>query len=90
MLRDALVEYEDAITKAVKVPISQNAFDALVDWTYNVGIHAMQSSTVIKRLNSRDYQGAADGLLAWDKAAGHVMQGLLHRRQEERNLFLTA
>jgi lysozyme len=90
MLKDAIVAYEDAVTAAVKVPISQNAFDALVSWTYNVGIHAMQGSTLIKRLNAGDRHGAADALLMWDKASHHVMAGLHKRREDERALFLKA
>ena len=89
-LRDHSIKtYEDAVTQAVKVPLNQNQFDALVSFTYNVGIGALKQSTALRKLNAGDYAGAADALTMWTKFKGKVLAGLVRRRKEERALFLT-
>lgn len=89
-LRDHSIKtYEDAVTQAVKVPLNQNQFDALVSFTYNVGVGALKQSTTLRRLNAGDYTGAADALTMWTKCNGKVLAGLVRRRKEERALFLT-
>ena len=88
-LRDHSIKtYEDAVTQAVKVPLNQNQFDALVSFTYNVGVGAMAGSTAVRKLNAGDYAGAADALTMWTKCNGKVLAGLVRRRKEERALFL--
>ena len=89
-LRDHSIKtYEDAVTQAVKVPLNQNQFDALVSFTYNVGVGALKQSTTLRKLNAGDYTGAADALTMWTKCNGKVLAGLVRRRKEERALFLT-
>ncbi len=89
-LRDHSIKtYENAVTQAVKVPINQNQFDALVSFTYNVGVGALKQSTALRRLNAGDYTGAADALTMWTQCNGKVLAGLVRRRKEERALFLT-
>ena len=89
-LRDHSIKtYEDAVTQAVKVPLNQNQFDALVSFTYNVGVGALKQSTALRKLNAGDYAGAADALTMWMKCKGKVLAGLVRRRKEERALFLT-
>ena len=89
-LRDHSIKtYENAVMKAVKVPINQNQFDALVSFAYNVGIGAMAGSTAVRKLNQGDYTGAADALTMWTRCNGKVLPGLVRRRKEERALFLT-
>ena len=89
-LRDHSIKtYEDAVTQAVKVPLNQNQFDALVSFTYNVGVGALKQSTNLRKLNAGDYAGAADALTMWTKCNGKVLAGLVRRRKEERALFLT-
>ena len=88
LLRKSISGFERSIKKLVKVPLNQNQFDALVSFTYNVGAGALKRSTLLKKLNSRDYQGAADELLKFTKSNGKVLQGLIKRREKERNLFL--
>ena len=83
-----LATFERAVEKAVKVPLNQNQFDALVSFTFNVGAGNLQKSTLLKRLNQGDYRGAADQFPVWNKAAGKVMKGLVTRRADERALFL--
>lgn len=83
-----LATFEEAVEKAVKVPLNQNQFDALVSFTFNVGAGNLQKSTLLRRLNQGDYRGAAEQFGAWNKAAGKVMKGLVTRRADERALFL--
>ena len=89
-LRDHSIKtYEDAVNKNIKVSINQNQFDALVSFTYNVGVGALKQSTALRLLNQGDYTGAADALTMWTKCNGKVLAGLVRRRKEERALFLT-
>lgn len=70
------------------VPLSQNQFDALVSLVYNIGETAFSNSTLLKKLNAKDYQGAADQFPRWNKGGGQVLKGLVRRRADERDLFL--
>lgn len=83
-----LIEFEDTVNSSVKVQINQNQFDALVSLAYNIGSKAFRGSTLLKKLNSGDYQSAADQFLVWRKAGGKVLDGLVRRRNTERELFL--
>ena len=83
-----IAEKANAVNDAVKVPLTQNQFDALVSFAYNVGIGALRSSTLLKLLNQSKYAEAADQFLRWDKQAGKVLKGLTRRRIAERELFL--
>ncbi|MFK7073950.1 lysozyme, partial [Acinetobacter baumannii] len=83
-----LAKFEKTVNESVTVPLNQNQFDALVSLTYNIGSGAFNNSTLLKKLNKRDYQGAADQFLVWNKAGGKVMKGLVRRREAERALFL--
>lgn len=83
-----LNKFESAVNDSVNVPISQNQFDALVSLAYNIGIGAFDKSTLLRKLNSGDYNGAADQFLRWNKGGGKVMLGLVRRREAERALFL--
>ena len=73
----------------VKVEITQDEFDALVDFAFNCGCGNLDTSTLLKKLNAGDHEGAAQEFLKWDMAGGHHMAGLLRRRQAEAALFLT-
>lgn len=87
-LKNDLVKFESAINRLVKVPLNQNQFDALSSFTYNLGETNLSKSTLLRKLNSKDYKGAADQFLVWNKAGGRVLTGLVRRREAERNLFL--
>lgn len=78
---------EDVIDSTVKVPLTQNQRDALGSLIFNIGGTQFRSSTVLKRLNEKDYKGAADAFLMWCKQKGVVLKGLVRRREQERKLF---
>jgi lysozyme len=80
-----------AINHLVQVPINQNQFDALASFTYNDGVGALQTSTLLRLLNAGNFSGAAAQFLVWDKehVDGQLVEsdGLLHRRKMEMSLF---
>lgn len=79
---------EEAVNTLVKVPLTQNQFDALVSFVFNVGAGAFSKSTLLRFLNMGDYTNAAAQFLRWNRQKGKVLNGLTRRRQEERELFL--
>jgi lysozyme len=85
----ALSNFEDQISKLVTTQLNLNQFDALVCFCYNVGVGAFKKSTLLKKLNSGDFIGAADQFRVWNKAGGKVVAGLTKRREAERELFLS-
>jgi GH24 family phage-related lysozyme (muramidase) len=88
LMREVDAQYGRAIN-ALGVPLTQNQYDALVSFVYNVGVGGVAASTGVGRaLRARNYRQAADELLKWDKAGGRTLAGLTRRRQAERSLFL--
>jgi lysozyme len=82
-------EKSAAVERLVKVDISDNEFAALVSFSYNVGIGALQKSTLLRRLNANeDRSKVAEEFLRWNRAGGKVLAGLTRRRQAEKALFL--
>lgn len=75
-----------AVNKHVTVPLTQNQFDALVSLTFNIGVTAFEESTLLRKLNDKDYAGAAEEFLSW-KRAGSKRNALLQRREKEKALF---
>ena len=88
MLMERLLEFEGAVTGFVQTPLTQNQFDALVCFVYNIGAGAFVKSTMLRKLNAKDYKGAANEFLRWNKANGVELLGLTARRKAERDLFL--
>lgn len=82
-----LQRFEQGVEKYVTVNLDQNQFDALVAFSFNVGLGNLQSSTLLKMLNAGDYSGAAGQFQRWDKAAGKSMLGLRRRRAAEAAMF---
>jgi lysozyme len=79
---------EDCINFYVKVPLTQNQFDALVNLTYNIGENAFRKSTLLRKLNAGDYAGAAEQFMRWVYDNGKEVDGLKNRRRREKALFL--
>ena len=86
-LLEELEEFGEQVLNTVKVPLLQNQFDALTSWTYNLGVGNLQSSTLLKELNSRKYIAAGKEILRWNKAGGKVLAGLTRRRESEAKLW---
>ena len=74
---------EMAVGRLVKVLLTQSQFDALVDFTFNLGAGRLAGSTLLAKLNSRDYEGAGEQLLRWDHAGSQEIAGLKARREAE-------
>ena len=89
LLADTLGQYERAVSKAVRVPIGQPMFDALVSFAYNVGSANMAASTLVRKLNAGDIKGAAAEFDRWVFSGGARLAGLTKRRDAEQALFLS-
>lgn len=75
------------IRRRVTVPLTQTRFDALVSFVYNVGTGAFARSTLLKKLNARDFAAVPDELQKWVRAGGKTLPGLVRRRRAEGKLF---
>jgi lysozyme len=86
---------ERAVNRLVKVDLTQNQFDALCSLVFNIGAGAFAGSTVLRRVNQKDFEGAAKAFLMWNKQTNkrtgkkEVLQGLVRRRKEEAEYFLS-
>jgi lysozyme len=78
------------VNKLVTAKIGQPQFDALVDFTFNLGCANLASSTLLRAVNAGDFKTAEGEFLKWDHLQGRVVQGLLNRRQAEAALFSSA
>lgn len=88
LLRHDMGQFEKAVSEAVKVPLEQCEFDALVSFAFNVGSGALRSSTLLRKLNAGNKREAAEEFLKWNKGGGKVLAGLTRRRKAEREMFL--
>lgn len=89
LLKCGLVQYEQGVNQLVKVIITQGQFNALVSFAYNLGLRSLSTSTLLRKLNAGDKQGAADEFGKWVNAGGVRLNGLVKRREAERKLFLS-
>jgi lysozyme len=89
LLKCGVVQYEQSVNQLVKAKISQGQFDALVSFAYNLGLRSLSTSTLLRKLNAGDKQGAANEFLKWTNAGGKQLDGLVKRRAAERELFLS-
>lgn len=88
-LRFDLAIFEKAVTESLKVPVNQNQFDALVSFTYNIGVSAFRSSTLLNLINEKtDKKIVAAEFSKWVKAGNQILPGLVSRRKAESELFL--
>ena len=86
-----LAIFEKGVLRLIPgVQDKQGAFDALVSFSFNVGLGALQRSQIRIKANRGEWEKAADHLLDWTKGGGRVLPGLVKRRQAERALFLSS
>ncbi|MBH2615962.1 lysozyme [Serratia ureilytica] len=84
-----VAQFEQGVERLVAVTVTQGQFDALVSFAYNLGLRALENSTLLRRLNAGDRLGAADQFGRWVNAGGVRLDGLVARRAAERALFLS-
>ncbi len=89
ILRTDLKKTCATVASAVKVPINDNQFGALVSLCFNIGPGNFLKSTLLKKVNAKDFAAATLEFAKWNRAAGHVMAGLTKRRAAEAKLFST-
>ena len=87
LLRNDARKAEKAIQKHVRIKLSQNQYDALCSFVYNLGAGVLKDD-FLNKLNSGRFDYVADNMLKYNKAGGKVSQGLVERRQAEREMFL--
>jgi lysozyme len=86
-LNQEIDQKADAVNRLCRVPLTQGMFDALVSFTFNFGEGALKDSTLLRRLNGKDYEGAAREFDRWIHGGGRVLPGLVIRRDREEALF---
>lgn len=87
LLRQDIRKFAAGLEALVQVPLTDNQYCALLSFAYNVGLGAVRRSTLLRLLNSGDYNGAANQMLQWVKANGRVLAGLKRRRAAEKQLW---
>jgi lysozyme len=90
ILRRDLGVFERGVNRRVKVGISQNQFDALVSFAFNVGLGAFERSTLLRKLNAGRYGDVPAELMKWTKGGGRELPGLVNRRRDEAGLWRSA
>ncbi len=88
LLKQDVLVHSNNVSRLVKVPLTQNQFDALVSFEYNVGYANFSKSTMLRLLNQRQYLAAANQFDRWIYANRKVLSGLVKRRKAEKTLFL--
>ena len=83
-----MMQFETGVLKLLKRSPRQHEFDAMTSLAFNIGVGAFGKSSVLRKFNAGDKQGAANAFLMWNKAGGKVLAGLTRRREGERALFL--
>ena len=87
LLRQDLARFERGVQRYINVPLSQPQFDALVSFSFNLGLGTLQRSTVRQKINRLDFKGAIKSLLRYDKAGSVALKGLTLRRRAEAKLM---
>jgi lysozyme len=84
-----LVGFERGVLRLCPQNLTQGRFDALVSFSFNVGLGNLQKSTIRMKHNRGDFEGAAESFMDWTKAGGKVLPGLVKRRKDEVSLYST-
>jgi lysozyme len=89
ILRKDLIKFENSISKLITASLTQNQFDALVSFTFNLGAGALQRSTLRQQINRCEHISASQEFLKWVYAGGRKLSGLMARRQAESGLYIS-
>ena len=87
LLENDIAKFEEYVSDNVIVELKQYQFDALVAWTFNLGVGNLRQSTMLKKLNEADYASVPSEMKRWNKAGGKTLDGLIRRRNAEALLF---
>tara|TARA_E500000081_G_scaffold133681_1_gene145492 strand:+ start:190 stop:633 length:444 start_codon:yes stop_codon:yes gene_type:complete len=87
LLENDIAKFEEYVSDNVIVELKQHQFDALVAWTFNLGVGNLRNSTMLKKLNGADYDSIPFEMRRWNKAGGKTLDGLIRRRKAEGLLF---
>jgi lysozyme len=87
LMRRLRRDFEPAIHRLVRVPLTQYQYDALVSFVYNVGEGNLARSTLLRRLNAGRYDDVPAQLMRWTKSKGVELRGLVRRRRDEAELW---
>lgn len=89
ILKSDLARFERGVAQYCPVALTQGQFDALVSFSFNVGLGTLQRSTLRQKVLRGDMEGAAEELLKYCMAGGKILKGLQNRRIDERALFMS-
>lgn len=87
ILAKDVARFERGVTRLITSPLTQGQFDALISFSFNLGLGCLQRSTVRSAINRGDKEAAVESLLKYCKAGGKVLRGLENRRKDEAALF---
>ena len=87
LLRNDVAWAERAVLRLIRVPITDNQFDALVSFTFNLGSGALQRSTLRRKVNREEHWAVPREFLRWVWAGGRRLKGLIRRRKAEGNIY---
>lgn len=87
LLEQDIERCEEAVDRLVNVDITQNMYDALICFTFNLGVGTLSGSTLLSLLNTKQYLLSAREFFRWTHVGGKVIPGLVSRRKEEADLF---
>jgi len=90
LLKQDLVRFERGVQKLLPVPLTQNQFDALISFSFNLGLGVLQRSTLRQNILRKDFKGASEEFLKYVRAGGKIVKGLVTRRNDEKALFESA
>jgi lysozyme len=89
ILSEDLGRFEAGVLRLCPNGLTPGRFGALVSFAFNVGLGNLQRSSIRMKHNREDYEGAAEAFMMWTKAGGKELPGLVKRRKDERNLYLS-
>jgi lysozyme len=87
ILDNDIKKFEVAVNAAIRVPMTQNQFDAMVSLCFNIGVYGFKNSSVVRHFNAGNLAKAGASFLLWNKVKGRVVRGLVNRRESERKQF---